>query len=67
MNRFVDVGPFVDAGAVAASPGKLSARNVRATLGLRGAVRCRSRVLFHVDWGRSREGQRLRLGSGVLF
>ncbi|MGE5358040.1 MAG: BamA/TamA family outer membrane protein, partial [Bacteroidales bacterium] len=66
-NRFVDVGPFVDVGVVGPSASAWSAENTRATFGLRAGFRYRAHALFHLDWGRSREGQRVTVGSGVLF
>ncbi len=65
--EYVDVGPFVDVGAVGPGLSKLSSRKMVATAGVRAGLRYRSRALFHFDLGVSRDGASMTAGSGVLF
>ncbi len=69
VNDFLDLGPFLDVGAVGPGPSRLSMSAARAGFGLRAGIRYRSHVLFHLDVGRStRRGDlHVTAGIGVLF
>ena len=67
VHRYFEITPFVDAGTVAHSWGRLAAGDIEVTpgVGLRG--RTDHRVFGRIDWSHSREGHRLVLGVGPAF
>jgi outer membrane protein assembly factor BamA len=67
MNDYLDLGPFVDAGAVAPRVAALALRNLETSAGVRVGLRYKGRVLLHLDWGMCREGQRVTVGVGTMF
>jgi hypothetical protein len=67
VNRYLDIGPFVDAGSVVRSFVRLDFGKLEWSGGIRAGVRLKSSVLVNLGWGHSREGDRFFIGAGTLF
>lgn len=67
VNRYVDVGPFVDAGSMVRSFVRLEFGKLEWSGGVRAGVRLKNSVMVNLGWGHSREGDRFFIGAGTLF
>jgi hypothetical protein len=67
VNRYVDVGPFVDGGSVVRSFVRLEFGKPEWSGGIRAGVRLRNSVMVNLGWGHCREGDRFFIGAGTLF
>jgi hypothetical protein len=67
VSSYLDVGPFLDAGAVASTFGELASGNLEWSAGVRAGIRYKGRVLFNIGWGHSREGDRFYIGAGNVY
>jgi hypothetical protein len=67
VSRWLELGPFADAGTVAPSFAHLALHNVEWSGGVRAGLRYKGRILFSVGWGHCREGDRLFFSTGSGF
>jgi outer membrane protein assembly factor BamA len=67
VHAFLDLVPFVEAGAAGSSFGAAVSSRVYADAGVGARFNLAGRTFLRVDWAHGREGSRVSIGTGVLF